>query len=131
MESEFYVDGMESELYADGMESEFYTDTMESHISGELPGVGSLVPLLTLSPDAAAGANPAQSPEHSPDDSWHPAARRCVWCGSGTCGGQRAVGKGQRQGPAATHHHGISLGGLAGIWQCTERCRSPCHLVGI
>ena len=57
-------------------------------------------PLTVLSPDAAAGENPAQSPKRHPDDSWHPAASRCVWCGSGTCGGQRAVGKGQRQGPA-------------------------------
>ena len=102
MESEFYVDGMESEfysdkmaseLYADGMESEFYTDTMESHISGELPGVCSLVPLLSLSPDAAAGENPAQSPKCIPDDSRHLVASCCVWCSSGTCGGQRAVGK--------------------------------------
>ena len=66
----------------------------------ELPGVCSLMPLLSLSPDAAAGENPAQSPKRHPEDSWHPAASRCVWCGSGTCGGQRAVGKEQRQGPA-------------------------------
>lgn len=66
----------------------------------KLPDVCSLMPLLSLPPDTDAGENPAQSPKCHPDDSWHLVASRCVWCGSGTCGGQRAVGKEQRQGPA-------------------------------